>query len=397
MKELKAVFKDRTFLRYGIFIVSTVAILYVLYFFIKNFDSVLGGASWLISGLFMILTPLIIGLVIAYIMDPLVAMLDGKLIGKIVGNLDDPAKRLKRQRLSRLISVIVTFIIFLVAIALLLYYFAVMIMGKLVVGSVNDVIDNLMQIISTYEADVKAWVAKLPEGMLGDKLQAFADSFMKWLTDSFSASGVMGTVTSFVGGIANFVIGIIVSIYLLIDKKYFLQLWNKSIKLLFPKKSEGLNGVLRDCDSVLSQFIRGVLLDALIVAILASAGLTISGLQFGVLIGIFAGVCNVIPYFGPILGMIPAFIVGFLTDGFWQGAIAVIILLVIQQVDGSLIYPKVVGSSTGLHPLFVLLAVAIAGMVGGLAWMILAVPIAGIIQLFVKKWADKREHELSLE
>ncbi|MDQ9826670.1 AI-2E family transporter, partial [Acinetobacter sp. 163] len=71
-------------------------------------------------------------------------------------------------------------------------------------------------------------------------------------------------------------------------------------------------------------------------------GLSIMGLQFSVFIGIFAGICNVIPYFGPVLGMIPAFIVGFFTEDFLNGVIAVVILLFVQQIDSNIIYPRVV-------------------------------------------------------
>ncbi|MFQ7472579.1 MAG: AI-2E family transporter, partial [Anaerovoracaceae bacterium] len=144
-------------------------------------------------------------------------------------------------------------------------------------------------------------------------------------------------------------------------------------------------------NGVLSKFIRGALLDALFVAILSSVGLSIMGLEAAVFIGVFAGIANVIPYFGPVLGMIPAFLMGFFTEGFWSGALAVIILLVVQQIDSNIIYPKIVGTSTGLHPLMVLLAVSVFGYFGGILGMLIAVPIAGIIQVFVLKWANSRE------
>ena len=118
------------------------------------------------------------------------------------------------------------------------------------------------------------------------------------------------------------------------------------------------------------------------------------GLQASVFIGVFAGIANVIPYFGPVLGMIPAFLMGFCTEGFWSGVLAVAILLAVQQIDCNLIYPKIVGTSTGLHPLMVLLAVSVFGYFGGILGMLLAVPIAGIIQVFVVKWAEGKEQKV---
>ena len=127
---------------------------------------------------------------------------------------------------------------------------------------------------------------------------------------------------------------------------------------------------------------------------LEEAGCQIVGLEAAVFIGVFAGLANVIPYFGPVLGMIPAFLMGLCTGGFWHGVLAVVILLAVQQIDSNFIYPKVVGSSTGLKPLVVLLAVSVFGYFGGIVGMLLAVPLAGIIQIFVLKWVRRREAKL---
>ena len=153
--------------------------------------------------------------------------------------------------------------------------------------------------------------------------------------------------------------------------------------------SARLNEVLYDIDMVFSRFLRGQLLDALIVAIVTSIVLTIIRLDFAVLLGCFAGITNIIPYFGPIFGAIPAIIVALLSGGFSKAIVTLIAFIVIQQIDGNFIYPKVVGSSTGLHPLFVLLAVTFGGYFWGILGMILAVPIAACIkQYIVRKVKD---------
>lgn len=393
-KQFKKIMSDSTLLKYGVFIIVMALILYVLYFIIGNIDHVTIAVGKFISGFFTVISPLIIGLVLAYIIDPGVTFFDGKISGKLAGEVEEGEKKIKRERASRLISVLIMYLILISAVVILLYFFAVMIMGKLVVSSMTDFVSTLMDLIKDYEVDIQNWIENIPDAAFSNELQDTVNGIMQWLSENFNASAVIGSVSNLVGSIVNFVVGIIVSIYLLIDKKYFVGFWNKAMQLFFPNKHERINDVLRDCDEVLAKFIRGVLLDALIVATLASVALTVGGLEFGVFVGIVAGMCNVIPYFGPILGMIPAFLVGFLTDGIWQGVIAVVILLVIQQIDGNLIYPKVVGSSTGLHPLFVLLAVTIAGTLGGLTWMILAVPVAGILQVFISKWAKKRENAI---
>ena len=121
-------------------------------------------------------------------------------------------------------------------------------------------------------------------------------------------------------------------------------------------------------------------------ALLSSLALSLYGLPLSVFVGCFAGITNIIPYFGPVLGMIPAFAAGALTEGVGFGAGAVIILFIVQQFDCNFIYPKVVGRTTGLHPLFILLSVSVMGYYGGITYMILAVPLAGIINVLIKRF-----------
>ena len=161
-------------------------------------------------------------------------------------------------------------------------------------------------------------------------------------------------------------------------------LWNKTTRIVLPGKvCVSLNGILGDINKVLSRFLRGQLLDALILAILSSVGLSVIGLDFAVVIGCFAGLSNIIPYFGSLIGITLAVIVGLLSGGLSKAVLAVIVLLIIQQIDGNIIYPHVVGSSTGLHPVFVLLAVIFAGHFWGITGMIVAVPTAACIRLFL--------------
>jgi predicted PurR-regulated permease PerM len=169
------------------------------------------------------------------------------------------------------------------------------------------------------------------------------------------------------------------------------------LDLFMPTRKETLNGTLHEIDGVVSKCIKGIAIDATIIAILSATGLTLVHIKFAVFLGLFAGVCNVIPYFGPFIGMIPAFLVGTLTTDLLHGAMAVVVMFIIQQFDSNLIYPKVVGKQTGLHPLYVLLAVTIGGGVGGLLGMVLAVPIAGVIKLFFDKYVDKKQAARSKE
>ena len=142
---------------------------------------------------------------------------------------------------------------------------------------------------------------------------------------------------------------------------------------------------------VITTFIKGALVDSLIVAFLSSLVLTLLDVKFAVIIGVIGGLLNIIPYFGPFFGMVPAFLVAFFDAGLARGFLVILGLFLVQQLDSNYIYPKIVGATTGLHPLFVLMAVSIFGYFFGIAGMLLAVPVAGIIQVLIKNWAYSLE------
>ena len=161
--------------------------------------------------------------------------------------------------------------------------------------------------------------------------------------------------------------------------------------MLLTQRAHGLlNENLSEINQVLSTFVKGAMIDSLIIAFLSSVVLTVLQVDYAVIIGLLDGVLNIIPYFGPFFGMLPAFAVAAVTAGPLHGMFAVLGLFVVQQIDANYIYPKVVGGSTGLHPLFVLLSVSLFGSFFGIGGMLLAVPIAGIVQIFIKKWAFSR-------
>lgn len=399
MNNFKELIKDRGFTKWSFFIIFNAALLCAMYFVIKNIGWIASHLYYAVSVLLDAFWPLILGLILAYLLNPLAELIDSKLMSKLIKLSDDPLKAEKKKNLRHLLSVIITYLLVIAAIIAIIYGFAVMIFGRVVVASLSTTFSDLISGIMTYEETFKAWIANnMPEGMLSEKLTELANSILSWISNNISATSVISFFTGISGSIVDVVVGIIVSIYLMKDKQFFLGLWRKFLHLALPQKGHAvLTETLREINGVFSKFIRGALLDALIVAILSSIGLSIMGLPAAVFIGVFAGIANVIPYFGPVIGMIPAFLMGFCTDGFWSGVLAVVILLVVQQIDCNLIYPKIVGTSTGLHPLMVLMAVSVFGYFGGILGMLLAVPIAGIIQIFVVKWANGKEHRLQKE
>ncbi len=393
MNKLKELFTDWRYMRFSFYVAFTAALLYIVYFIIKNFSSVLASVMGVLGSVFTALSPLFIGLVLAYLLSPLVEIVDKKIMSKLFFRLPKTQKKAERQmQTRRTLSILLTYIIIIVLVLLLIYTFAFLIVGQLVFTSLTGVLESIVTYFSHYEELFRNFIESLPDNGLEDRFQTLIDDVAQWISKNFSGDAVFRFITSIGGSLVNVVLGMVVSIYLIKDKEFFKRLWRKTLHVLFPMKHGAkINEVLHDMDVIFSKFLRGQLLDALIVAIVTSIVLTVIRVDFAVLLGCFAGITNIIPYFGPVFGAVPAIIVALFTDGFSKALITLIAFVVIQQIDGNLIYPKVVGSSTGLHPVFVLLAVTFGGYFWGILGMVLAVPTVACIKLFILRKAGELE------
>jgi predicted PurR-regulated permease PerM len=212
------------------------------------------------------------------------------------------------------------------------------------------------------------------------------------VTQNFISNAITGLFSSlqqFGSNLLNILLGFVIAFYLLKDLEYFKNLYRECTDLIFNRShNEKLSGFLADINGVVARFIRGQLLVALIVGITSSIALFFVGLDYAVLVGMTAGLFNVIPYFGPIIGSVAAIIVGLLTGSPLKAFLAVVALIVVQELDANLISPKIVGASVGLHPVFIILSIVIGGSLFGLWGMLLAVPAAGIVKLIMIRYLD---------
>ena len=393
MSKIKEMLSDWKYIKFCLYAVFTAGLLYIVYLVIGNLDKILAGIVSVFASITSALSPLIFGLVIAYLLSPLVEFINRKFVSRLL--FKAPADPIKQEKLfghQRTISILITFLLIFLIICFVIYAFAFLIVGGLVFSSLQNMVQDIVDYFSKYENEFKSWTAAIPNSGIQAQLQSYANDVITWLSDNFSTKGILSFISGFGGSILNLVLGMVVSIYLLKDKDFFLRLWRKTLHLILPMKANAVvTETLSDINVVVSQFLRGQLLDALIIAVLSSIGLSIIGLDFALFIGCFAGMCNIIPYFGPIISMIPAGLVGLLTGGPKQALFAILVLIIIQQIDSNIIYPRVVGSSIGLHPLFVLISVTVGAAYGGILGMILAVPIAAIIKVLIMKKLDSIE------
>ena len=212
-----------------------------------------------------------------------------------------------------------------------------------------------------------------------ERLYDEVNRFVLYLYNDFT-SGLLG----FGVHALNWLLAIVIAFYLLQDKAHFLTFTHRVLRYILKEHHyEYVKDLGQDIDAILSGYIRGEVIDAIIIVILTSGALLAIQLDFAIIIGIIAGIFNLIPYFGPIVGFVLAIIIGLLDANPMKALYGAIAILIIQQIDGWFIVPKVVGECVKLHPVVVLLAILIGGNLFGLIGMLLAVPVAAFIRVLL--------------
>ena len=396
MGRIKDFFRDETNRNRTIFITVNAVILALIYLLFQNIGKILSAVLHFFSGFFSALSPLFLGLVLAYLVAPVSEGIERRLAPRLTASGpskasdSDPLRTRKKEERCRLLSVLAAFFLLFLLGAFFLYAFASLITGGLRLLSLREMVAAVYGYFSALHASITGFLNEIPDEEIRRAAFSCYHAAVSGISGNFSGIRLHRTLLRIGSGTVTFFLGVVISIYLLKDRDFFRHLRRKFLHLLLPQKPHALLAeFLSDADRVLSLFLRGAVTDALIVALLSSIVLSIYRLPLAVLIGCFAGITNIIPYFGPLIGMIPAFAAGALSRGPGFGAGAVFLLFLVQQADCNFIYPKIVGRTTGLHPLFVLLAVSITGYYGGVLFMILAVPLAGILNRILLRLLER--------
>jgi predicted PurR-regulated permease PerM len=377
---------DRKYLKYVLYVALTATLIFISYNVVFNFRELFSSIFSGIGALLSIISPLIIGVIIAYLLYPLSQFLHKVLV-----------ERLKLKYKPHLFSVILTYIVVILVFVLLIYSIYAMIGGQI---SDNKTLSAMFTTITSFVKRYKELFdyidVKITQSGLSGDIKGYLTNAISQITPYLSVSidSIIKISTGIGSSILNSFIGLFISFYLLKDHEYFKKLYMSSMRVIITeRKLKKFNKTVFEINDIVSNFIRGQLLVGLIVGLISSIGLSIMGLDFAFLIGFTAGIANVIPYVGPLIGCIPAVIIGLLSPNPIMALWAVLLLLAVQQLDGAVISPKIVGDSMGLNPIFVIMAITIGGTMAGILGMLLSVPIAGIIKLFLTKILIKRQEQ----
>ncbi|MBX4264596.1 AI-2E family transporter [Clostridium estertheticum] len=375
---------DKKLLQYCLYASGTVLLIYMGITIFNDIGDIFSFLSRFIGKIIGLVKPLLMALVIVYLFKPGV---------KTIENFLQKRKIFKRAAPRRLVGILAIYLLVIAGVAALISGIYIMIGGKL---SNNITITNMTEYLTKYLNNPALSVSSITEklqnsnismlGNLNDKITKIVGYVQTYFTTSI---GVMtDSVLSIGGNIASFFIALVLSIYLIQDSEYFMDLWEKTFNLIFGKSKVGnkLKEVLSIIDITFYKYIRGQLLEACIVGVLSAIVLYFVGIDYALIIGIIAGICNMIPYIGPVVGTILAVIIALLSGQPIRAVWAVVGMIVVQEVDNKLLAPKIVGDSVGLHPVFTMLAIIIGGSVWGLIGMMIAVPVAASFKVLISKW-----------
>ncbi len=365
----------------SVYVIVTAVVIFALFRVGSNLPVILDHVGSFFQKLGKLLTPLIAGFVIAYLVFPLVGWLQKQF---------DKVKVLRnRRRGTRGLAVAATAL--LVAVGMILGL-SVMIsavtheLSLVSFDSITDLVDNMSSSLKSLYASLQTVLQQL--NISSKALNDFANSITQWLGGWASNAGtsLSGWVSNITGFFANGIFAIIFAIYFLLDYKGLESYWNRVSRALLPRKADSrLHTVINDADKVFSGYIRGQLIDAAIMAVVISITLGLLNVKFAVLIGILTGIGNLIPYVGPVFAYTGTVLATLSEGNFKKMIIGVILIFVITTLDGNVLEPKLLSSSISVHPMLVIAALLIGGSVGGVFGMLLAVPVAALLKL----WFDR--------
>ncbi len=378
--------RENKYFNLGMLLLVVASISILLLAVVLNLDKI----GKLLSTVWNAFSPIVIGGVLAYLLNPLMNFMDRRLYPFLCKR---KMKEEKARKLSRVASLLFALLVF----AILVYEFFALLLPQLyesIIGIVNN--------FSNYYAVAEKWVMSFLEG--DAVLQTWANDMMdrlfvfleNWLESGLVPSlekilsGLTSSVVSVVGGALDLIIGLCAAVYMLWSRDLFLAQSKKLVAALCKAPvADHILTLGRRIHKVFSGFIIGKLVDSLIIGVMCYIGMLILRLPYPALVATVVGVTNIIPFFGPFIGAIPSAFLILLVNPL-QALYFVIFVLVLQQVDGNIIGPRILGDTIGISGFWVLVSITVAGSLFGFAGMVLGVPVFAVLYMLISDFVKSR-------
>lgn len=354
-------------------IVITLIISYILIKLIDSYQYFFGVFHLLLS----ILTPFVIAFILAYIFTPIVNFLEYKL------------------KIKRIFSLLIT------------YGFLIILLGSFILFTAPIIIGSIAEIVSQFPLYIEKTQTFLIN--IGNSLKNVDPNTLKEIGNKIMGAmpEISNLLVGYIGQIFNttfsiskfivqFVLAFIICFYIILEKENFFDFYKKVLYILLGKKYANLTlDIGNTLNLNIGKYFMGKILDSFIVGLISAVGLYFLKSKYALLFGTLIGFMNLIPYFGPVIGMTPVFVINL----FYNPSIALFslaYLLLVQQIEVAVIEPKIVGGQLGLSPFLTILAVSVGGGFFGIPGMILSVPIMGVIKIYLCKFIELKQENIDI-
>lgn len=386
-EKMKDKIKGNNYIYWGITLFSVIAASILLFFTFLKFDIILR----LFLKIFVALEPILLGLLFAYLLSPLVKVIDRHVSCHVVEFLAKKCKeKIKnKKKVSRIFSIFLTYLVTFLMIVLFV---------KFVIPSLFDSLNMMLTNIPVYLNNIYDSLKDLVKN--NPELEKLID---QWNTDIVQAvrsivlpsmdmiiANITVGISSILKWTINILIGLIVSVYLIYDKDSFIDGAKKVLRALLPRRIyDTTMTTLGYTDKIFGGFMVAKIIDSLIIGVLTFVIISIFRIPYALIISVIVGITNIIPYFGPFIGAIPCIGLLLVIDPAKSLTFAILIFL-IQQFDGNILGPKLIGNRTGIKSFWVLFSILLFGSLFGFVGMIFGVPVFAIIYSVFANLINKR-------
>lgn len=380
---------NRKYLRIGLTIFFTFMACALFYYFLFRSEDFFSAKDAIIHGML----PVIDGLFIAYFLNPIMKYFEEKCVKVLWKKSKKLEGNKNSKKYIRLISLTITMILFI----LIIFGLFMMIVPQLV-----DSIQSIILRFPTYMKSADSWFSSILADNPGlqNMFNKYWPNFEGWFVNeiiptiksliSYVSSDFLGSVFEVLNLIFDFIIGIIISVYLLYNKEIYAAHAKKVVYAFMSEtKANNLINNTRFANKTFGEFLSGKLVDSLIIGIICFICISIMRIPYSLLISVIIGVTNVIPFFGPFLGAIPSVFFLLMIDPI-KALVFAIFVFILQQFDGNILGPKILGDSTGLSSFWVIFAITVFGALFGVLGMFIGVPLFAILYSAFKTFINQK-------
>jgi len=369
---MKKFLSEESNLKRIITIVISGTILLLVYFLLSNISPILS----FLKGFIKVLTPFIWGLCLAYLLS--------YLRNWFISIFPSKWKYKTKNYVASILSISLFVIVIIISISILLPQLIAS--CNQLITLISDYINNGSDFFDDIAVDLN--VSENISNYLNDLVNSLLSTLLTFLRNSI-ANIWQGAVSS-LKTVSNIIIGIIIALYILIDSDHLLQQTRTVGRALFNTKGYNrMSNLIKLSADKFGSFITGKLLDSLIIGIICFIAMALMNLDYAVLISFVIGITNIIPFFGPFIGAIPSAFILLINDP-WQALWFIIMIIILQQIDGNIIGPHILGDSVGLSSLWIMFAILFGSSYFGFAGMILGVPVVAVFYFLFKEFVNNR-------